>query len=160
VTSDPGQLVEDYLALCEARDLEAASRLLAPDPVIVFPGGRRYCGLQEMVADAATRYRRLRKRRQPPMVATTTGSEALVVSRGTLEGEALDGTPFTKVRYLDLFLVRDGLIQQQHVFNDLAEVGVVAGEQRATCLDTVDRGGTIHHVPTSETPYHNTNHTP
>jgi ketosteroid isomerase-like protein len=161
VTSDPGQLVEDYLTLCENRDLEAASRLLAPEPVIVFPGGRRYRRLEQMVSEAARRYRRLRKRREPPLVAAVAGGATLVVSRGTLEGEALDGTPFTDVRYVDLFLVREGLIQQQHVFNDLAEAGVVKGSQPATrTLDTLDPGGSMQTVPTSETPYRIPNRTP
>lgn len=161
MTTDPGRLVEDYLIRCEARDLTAAARLLAPGAVIVFPGDRRYHGLAEMFADAATRYRRLRKRRQPPTVAATPDGATLVVSRGTLEGAALDGTPFSNVRYLDLFVVRDGLIEQQHVFNDLAEVGIVQASAAAgaATLDTHDRDGTIHVVPTSETLYRPTNRT-
>ena len=49
-----GQLVEEYLSLCERRDLDAASRLLAPDAILVFPGGVRYRTLAEMAAGAAT----------------------------------------------------------------------------------------------------------
>lgn len=120
-----GQLVEEYLILCERRDLAAASRLLAPQASIVFPGGVRYRTLAEMAAGAATRYRGLRKRRQPPLVADLADGATLVVSQGTLEGEALDGTPFSGVRYVDVFIVRDGLICEQHVYNDLAEAGVV-----------------------------------
>lgn len=126
-TPDAGDLVEDYLRRCETRDLDAASTLLAPDAMIVFPGGLRHRTLQDMVADAATRYTRVAKRRERPLVATCDDGSTLVVSRGTLEGEALDGTPFSGVRYIDVFVVREGRIHEQHVFNDLAETGVVPG---------------------------------
>lgn len=124
-TPDAGKLVEDYLRRCEARDLDAAATLLAPDAMIVFPGGLRHRTLQDMVADSATRYARVAKRREPPLVATCDDGSTLVVSRGTLEGEALDGTPFSGVRYIDVFVVREGRIHEQHVFNDLAERGVL-----------------------------------
>lgn len=125
MSGDVAQLVENYLGLCEARELEAASALLAADATIVFPGGTRYRSLDEMVADAATRYHAVRKRRQIPLVATCEDGSALVLSRGTLEGEAFDGRPFSGIRYVDVFLVRDGRIHEQHVFNDLADHGVV-----------------------------------
>lgn len=120
-----GRLVEEYLSLCERRDLAAASRLLAPHATIVFPGGVRYRTLAEMAAGAATRYRWVRKRRQPPLVADLPDGATLVVSQGTLEGEALDGRPFSGVRYADVFIVQNGRIREQHVYNDLAEAGVV-----------------------------------
>jgi ketosteroid isomerase-like protein len=123
---EAARLVEEYLIRCEARDLAAASRLLAPDPLIVFPGGVHYRTLAEMVADAATRYRTVRKRRRPPVLARCDDGATVVLSHGTLEGEGLDGAPFAGIRYLDVFIVRDGQICEQHVFNDLAEAGVVA----------------------------------
>jgi hypothetical protein len=125
LSGDAGALVEEYLRLCEARDLDAACALLGPEPVLVFPGGIRHRTLHDMVAEAATRYRVVRKRREHPLVATCEDGSTLVLSRGTLEGEALDGTLFSGIRYLDVFVVRDGRIHEQHVLNDLAEAGVV-----------------------------------
>lgn len=122
---DAGRLVEDYLIRCEARDLVGAAALLADGALIEFPGGVRYDSLDAMVAEASTRYRAVRKRRQPPQVTTRDDGSALVLSFGTLEGEALDGTPFAGIRYLDVFVVRDGRIHEQRVYNDLAEHGVV-----------------------------------
>lgn len=131
MSGGPGLLVEQYLSRCEARDLSAASRLLASEALIVFPGGVRYRTLEEMVAGAATRYRTVRKHRLAPVVAAREDGATLVISQGTLEGEALDGTRFSGVRYLDLFIVQDGLIREQHVYNDLAGAGVLPVRHRA-----------------------------
>jgi len=40
---------------------------------------------------------------------------------GTLYGEWSDGTPFEGNRYIDRFVVRDGLIVSQDVWNDSAD---------------------------------------
>jgi hypothetical protein len=44
---------------------------------------------------------------------------------GTLAGQALDGSPFDGVRFIDRFALDDGLIVSQMVWNDLAEVGAL-----------------------------------
>jgi hypothetical protein len=130
-TADPVGLVDRYLQLCEDRRLDEATRLLVPDPVIVFPGGRRYRSLAEMAAAATGRYRWVRKHRDRYL----TGADAdrvWVTSLGTLYGEGLDGTAFDSIRYADVFVLRDGLIAEQHVFNDLAESSVAADDRRPT----------------------------
>ena len=43
----------------------------------------------------------------------------VVYNYGTLWGEWLDGAPFEGVRYIDRFLIRDGKIVDQQVWNDL-----------------------------------------
>ena len=40
---------------------------------------------------------------------------------GTLEGEWLDGTAFSGIRFIDRFLTRDGQLADQRVWNDMAE---------------------------------------
>jgi hypothetical protein len=40
---------------------------------------------------------------------------------GTLYGEWSDGTPFSGVRFIDRFTIKDGLLTDQRVWNDLAE---------------------------------------
>jgi hypothetical protein len=42
-----------------------------------------------------------------------------------LAGQALDGSPFDGVRFIDRFALNDGLIVSQMVWNDLAEVGAL-----------------------------------
>ena len=41
---------------------------------------------------------------------------------GTLYGELLDGTPYSGIRFIDRFTVRDGKLVDQMVWNDMAEV--------------------------------------
>lgn len=128
---EPGALVERYLDFCQKRELDAAAALLAPDPTIVFPGDVRYPTLDAMVEDARTRYRWIAKRPDRALVAACQDGSALVVSMGTLYGEALGGAPFEGVRYVDVFVVRDGRIAEQHVYNDLAQSGVVGPSRPA-----------------------------
>nr|MDT0661249.1 hypothetical protein [Micromonospora sp. DSM 115978] len=134
VTADPVGLVDRYLQLCEDRRLDEASTLLVPQPLIVFPGGRRYRSLAELVAGATGRYRWVRKHRDRYLVGVES-DRVTVTSLGTLYGEALDGRPFDSIRYADVFVLSGGLIAEQHVFNDLAESSVVADDRRATCPD-------------------------
>ncbi|MBT3078059.1 nuclear transport factor 2 family protein [Streptomyces bacillaris] len=128
---DTGQLspagtVDRYLQLCEDRELDRAQRLLAPSPRIVFPTGAVYGSLPEMVADQRGRYRWVRKHRT--RFHTGTGPDGLVTvtSLGTLYGVDLRDRPFEGVRYVDVFVLRDGLIAEQHVFNDLSDCGISA----------------------------------
>ena len=47
--------------------------------------------------------------------------DTVVYNTGTLYGEWPDGTPFEGNRYVDRFVVRDGMIVQMDVWNDSAE---------------------------------------
>lgn len=120
------ELVDTYLQLCEDRDLEAAARYLSPDVRMEFPGGEVYGSLAELVASSGGKYRWVRKRRTRFAVGEIDG-QTTVTSIGTLYGEALDGSPFEGIRYVDFFVVGgDGLIREQLVWNDLVITGVVA----------------------------------
>ena len=76
------QVVREYLAAMERRDLVAARTSLAPGFFMVFPGGARF---------------------------------------DTFDGGVLDGTPYSGVRFIDRFTVRDGKLVDQRVWNDLAQ---------------------------------------
>ena len=52
--------------------------------------------------------------------------ETVVYSVGTLYGEWPDGTPFEGNRYVDRFVVREGMIVKMDVWNDSAERLLVA----------------------------------
>jgi hypothetical protein len=41
---------------------------------------------------------------------------------GTLYGELLDGTPYSGIRFIDRFTVKDGKLVDQNVWNDMGEV--------------------------------------
>ena len=49
----------------------------------------------------------------------------VVYVMGTLQGINRYGVSFSDVRYIDRFVLKDGLIIQQDVWNDLAESGVL-----------------------------------
>ncbi len=129
-SADPDRAAIDrvttYLRLVEERRLEEASESLAPSVEIIFPGGRRFSDLDEQVAAARDRYRRVRKVFGGFDVLENDG-RVIVYVFGELEGEDLTGRSFASVRFIDRFELVDGLIANHQVWNDL---GVDAGDDR------------------------------
>ena len=123
----PEALVRRFLALMEAREVEAAAALLAPDVEMLFPGGARFERLEDLIGWARTRYSRVAKRIDRVDTAPARGGTVVVV-QGVLYGEWTDGTAFDGIRFIDWFELEDGLIRRQHVWNDLAD----AMHQRVT----------------------------
>lgn len=116
----PETVVQRFLTALADRDLPTAEACLAPDVSMVFPGNRRFGKLEELVTWSKDRYRWVKKRIDH--LETTGGDEGPVVTCfGTLYGEWPDGTAFNDVRFIDRFTLRDGLIADQFVWNDLAE---------------------------------------
>lgn len=119
---DPAVLVDTYLTILMKPDPEGARRFVAPDLAIRFTGGRAMRDPAECAAFNASRYKWVRKRFEATeVVAGATEAHAVVYNRGTLYGEWLDGTPFEGNRYVDRYVIKDGLIVQMDVWNDSAE---------------------------------------
>lgn len=112
--------VREYLAAMEARDLERAQRLLAPGFTMEFPGPVRMQSLDQLLAWAKPRYRFARKSYERYDTSAADGA-TVVYCFGTLSGEWLDGTPFSDIRFIDRFTLRDGLLLDQTVWNDMGE---------------------------------------
>ncbi|MEZ5650437.1 MAG: nuclear transport factor 2 family protein [Burkholderiaceae bacterium] len=120
-SADGKAVVLAYLAEMEARDLGSAARRLAEGFEMEFPGAVRFRRPAELVDWAASRYRRVGKvvERTESIVD---GATTVVWCFGTLFGEWPDGQPFAGIRFVDRFTVAGGLIRDQKVWNDLAEV--------------------------------------
>ena len=118
---DASALVREFLALMQARQLTAAQGMLAPGFSMHFPGSPAMHRLEELVQFGSQRYRNVGKTFER-FDECWTGDGAVVTCSGTLHGVWLDGTPFEGVRFLDRFDIREGLIQRQDVWNDLALV--------------------------------------
>jgi phenylpyruvate tautomerase PptA (4-oxalocrotonate tautomerase family) len=118
---DASAIVKDFLARMQARELDAAQAFLAPDFSMHFPGSGPMHRLEELLQWSRQRYRSVGK-----VFATFdevwSGEGAVVYCTGTLYGVWLDGSAFDGVRFVDRFEIRDGLIQRQDVWNDLALV--------------------------------------
>lgn len=127
VTDQPmtaGDVVDEFLRLIMIPDPVAARRYVAPQLRIRFTGGREMRDPAECTAFNAARYRWVKKRiERTDTVARAPGGEDedVVYSIGTLYGEWPDGTPFEGNRYVDRYVVRQGLITQMEVWNDSAE---------------------------------------
>jgi hypothetical protein len=118
-------LVKRYLEACSGRRVEEAAGCLADGCELVFPWGR-FRTLPELFAETQARYRWARKHYVSWDVVRHADGSVIVIVAGTLFGEALDGTPFADVRYIDRFVIRDSRIVQHQVWNDLAVSGVLA----------------------------------
>lgn len=116
--------VKRFLRTMEARDLEAAEAMMAPGARITFPGGKVYSSQREMVEASRGRYQWVKKTFDRVDSFTEDDGQVVYVM-GTLHGVNRHGLPFSGVRYIDRFRLKDGLIVQQDVWNDLAESGVL-----------------------------------
>ena len=114
------EIVRVYLETHMIPDPEAAARYVAPNFELTFTGGRRFNTPTGATGFNARRYKWVKKKME--RFETVPGEdETIVYSLGTLYGEWPDGTPFEGNRYIDRFVVRDGLIVSQDVWNDSAE---------------------------------------
>lgn len=120
--TDPIQLVCDYLAAMERRDLAAAKAMLAPGFSMVFPGGARFESLEALVEWARPRYRRASKTYDRFDIAPQADGSSIVYCFGTLYGELNDGSPYSGIRFIDRFTVHDGKLADQMVWNDMSAV--------------------------------------
>lgn len=117
------EMIVEYLAAASERRMSQAAAYLAPDVTLVFPQGR-FDDLEAMASAMAGRYRSIEKTYETWDVMD--GEDGgVVVATGTLSGVNTHGVGFSGVRFCDRFVVRDGLISEQHVWNDLAESGVL-----------------------------------
>lgn len=120
--TDPGALVDAYLITLMKPDPEGARRYVSPDLRIRFTGARAMRDPSECTAFNKARYAWVKKRfESTDVVAGATDAHAVVYNRGTLYGEWLDGTPFEGNRYVDRYVVAQGLITEMDVWNDSAE---------------------------------------
>jgi hypothetical protein len=120
----PAEVVDEFLRIIMIPDPEGARRYTAPGMRIRFTGGRAMGDPSECTAFNRSRYKWVKKRiERTETVARAPGSddEDVVYSLGTLYGEWPDGTPFEGNRYVDRYVVRQGLITQMDVWNDSAE---------------------------------------
>ena len=115
---DAAALIDKFLQLGEDRNIEQMQAMMAPQSKIEFPGGKRFSSQADMVANAKGRYSWVRKHRDRYFVGVN-GEQTTVTSIGTLYGENLAGTPFEGIRYVDVFVIENGLITEQMVWNDL-----------------------------------------
>jgi ketosteroid isomerase-like protein len=118
--ANASELVRHFLALMQARDLAAASALLAPDFVMHFPGHTAMHTLGELVSWAKGRYASVAKDYERFDESWGDGVTVVYCS-GTLRGVWLDGSSFEGVRFIDRFEIADGKIRRQDVWNDLAD---------------------------------------
>lgn len=120
--NDPGALVDTYLITLMKPDPEGARQYVSPELRIRFTGGREMRDPSECTAFNKARYAWVKKRfESTEVVAGATDEYAVVYNRGTLYGEWPDGTPFEGNRYVDRYVVRNGLITEMDVWNDSAE---------------------------------------
>ena len=118
------RLVTHFLRRMEARDLDAAERLMAPGARITFPGGKLFSSQREMVEASRDRYQWIKKKFDQVDVSRE-GDAVILFVIGTLYGVNQQGVPFSDVRFIDRFVLKNNLISQQDIWNDLAESGVL-----------------------------------
>jgi uncharacterized membrane protein YjjB (DUF3815 family) len=122
MTTDAAELVRTYLTTMERRDLATAKAMLAPGFHMVFPGGKRYDTLEQLVEGSKTRYRSANKTYDRYDVMQAADGSTIVYCFGMLFGELLSGESYSGIRFIDRFTLRDGKFVDQMVWNDMAQV--------------------------------------
>ena len=121
-TGSPADIVNDYLRLLMIPDPAAARAFVSPELQIRFTGGRAMTDPAQCAAFNASRYKWVKKRIERTETVSGGGAqETVVYSLGTLYGEWPDGSPFEGNRYVDRYVISQGLITQMDVWNDSAE---------------------------------------
>ena len=125
-SNNAADVVNEFLRLIMIPDPVAASRYTAADMQILFTGKRAMRAPAECTKFNASRYKWVKKRieRTETVLFNPDADKAgdtVVYSLGTLYGEWPDGTAFEGNRYVDRYVVRDGLITHMDVWNDSAE---------------------------------------
>ncbi|MEY4295905.1 MAG: hypothetical protein RLY82_1593 [Pseudomonadota bacterium] len=124
--NNAADIVNEFLRLIMIPDPVSASRYTAPDMKILFTGGRPMKEPADCTKFNASRYKWVKKRieRTDSVIASAEEAargETVVYSIGTLYGEWPDGKPFEGNRYVDRYVVKNGLITHMDVWNDSAE---------------------------------------
>jgi ketosteroid isomerase-like protein len=114
-------LARDFLDHLAARNLAGAAACLSDDAVMVFPGGQSFTTLTALVEWSRERYLDVGKEIDGFDTVSNEDSTCTVYCYGTLKGHWPDGRPFSGIRFVDRFVVADGKIVHQDVWNDLAE---------------------------------------
>ena len=125
-SAQAADIVNEFLRLIMIPDPVAASRYTSPNMQILFTGKRAMREPADCTKFNASRYKWVKKRieRTETVLSSAEASkfgDSIVYSLGTLYGEWPDGTPFEGNRYVDRYVVRDGLITHMDVWNDSAE---------------------------------------
>ena len=113
-------LVRSYLNAMEARELDKAKTFLSRNFQMTFPGGVIFRTLEELIEWGSSRYLFINKTYER-FDETTDGTNIVVYCFGTLAGKLPDGRAFDDVRFIDRFTVSDDKLNDQQVWNDLAE---------------------------------------
>jgi ketosteroid isomerase-like protein len=122
IALSPAAVVDEFLRLVMIPDPVAASAFTSPELRIRFTGNRAMRAPAETTVFNAARYAWVKKKiERTETVEGGTAEGTVVYSLGTLYGAWPDGTPFEGNRYVDRYLVRDGLIVEMDVWNDSAE---------------------------------------
>jgi hypothetical protein len=119
--------VLEYLRHTEAGRLDDARAYLSADVRHTFPGGREFTDLGEWFAYFRARMKRIRKRAHQVDTCRAGSGDLVIYVRGFLDGETILGETFNDVRFIDRFVVSNGKIVDQQVWNDLAARGVEPG---------------------------------
>lgn len=118
--TDGRDIVKAFLTAMQERNLESASTYLHEEFSMTFPGNVTMGRLEELVDWAKDRYQSVGKQYER-FDRVIEEDSSIVYCYGTLEGIWLDGKAFSGIRFIDRFVVKQGKLINQQVWNDLAE---------------------------------------
>jgi len=113
--------IDRFIRAVNARDAEAAQATLAPGALLVFPGPTQFQQVSEFLSWAGPRYRSATYT-YGHMDFLEQERSTIVYAQGRVDGVFPDGEAFEGVRYIDRFVISDGLIARKEVWSDMADL--------------------------------------
>ena len=113
--------VRNYLDALENQDLVLAKSFLSNNSKFIFPGNNVFLTLEGVRDWAKLRYHWIKKNYDHFDPLMTDDNIIIVYCYGTLYGEWLDRSTFSKIRFIDRFTLKGDKLLDQMVWNDLAE---------------------------------------
>jgi hypothetical protein len=113
--------VRNYLDALENQDLVLAKSFLSNNSKFIFPGNEVFLTLEGVRDWAKLRYHWIKKNYDHFDPLMTDDNIIIVYCYGTLYGEWLDRSTFSKIRFIDRFTLKGDKLLDQMVWNDLAE---------------------------------------
>ncbi len=121
VHNPPVSIVREYLNAMVQRDVATASAYIHPEATIIYPGGKTFNAISTLAESSSAKFKTLSKTFERfDCMPTETGTHVVYVS-GHLHGTWPDDTPFTNIRFIDRYEIKDNLIVMQEVWSDSAE---------------------------------------
>jgi SnoaL-like domain len=120
MSTQSSTIVTRFIEAINHRDEPTARSMMHEGATLTFPGGIVFTDVGAFFEWTKGRYRQANYSYSTLEEIATEGG-FVVYARGTIEGEANDGSRFSSIRSIDRFELADGRILKKEAWSDMAD---------------------------------------